>query len=65
MDSESIRPLEEQAERNLQDAVTNAQTGAIVIRNWDTVLSELRGMYEENGFGRDLKKIMMMSVRES
>lgn len=65
MDSESIEPREQLADKNLQDAVSSAQTGAVVLRNWDRVMSELRGTYEENGFGRDLKKIMMMSVRGS
>jgi len=53
------------ADQNLESAITGAQSSATALRNWDSVLRELRGMYEENGFGRDLKRIMMMTVKES
>lgn len=55
----------QRAEEHLESAVTSAQSGAIVLRNWASVMSEFRGLYEENGFGRDLKKIMKMSVRDA
>lgn len=53
------------ADQNLESAITGAQSSATALRNWDSVLQELRGMYEQNGFGRDLKRIMMMTVKES
>ena len=55
----------QRADENLASAETGAQRSATVLRNWDSVLQELRGRYEENGFGRDLKRIMMMTARES
>lgn len=62
-DNSPVTP--ERAEENLESAVTGAQRSAAALRNWDSALRELRGMYEENGFGRDLKRIMMMTARES
>ena len=61
--AESKPATPERAEENLESAVTGAQSSANALRDWDSVLRELRGMYAENGFGRDLKRIMMMSVR--
>ncbi|AYB70152.1 hypothetical protein SEA_ONEIAGILLIAN_42 [Microbacterium phage OneinaGillian] len=62
MESEEV---EQRADQNLETSVSKARTGAMAVQRWNTVLHEFRGMYEENGFGRDLKKIMMMSTRES
>ncbi|UVT31311.1 hypothetical protein SEA_MARCIE_47 [Microbacterium phage Marcie] len=62
MESEEV---EQRADQNLETSVSKARTGAIAVQRWDAVLDEFRAMYEENGFGRDLKKIMMMSTRES
>ncbi|QUE25338.1 hypothetical protein SEA_FIZZLES_43 [Microbacterium phage Fizzles] len=63
MSAEDITP--EVAEEKLQDAISRARTGAVAVRNWESVLRQFRDMYEENGFGRDMKKIMMMPARES
>ncbi|QNJ55541.1 hypothetical protein SEA_PHINKY_49 [Microbacterium phage Phinky] len=67
MSSEDSTPVEdgERADQNLEAAIVRARTGAVAVRNWQSVLSEFKGMYEENGFGRDLKKIFMQSVRET
>ncbi len=56
---------EQRADEELDDAISRARTGAVAVQRWQTVLREFRDMYEENGFGRDLKKIMMQSARES
>lgn len=64
MESDAVE-IEERADQNLETSVSRARTGAVAVQRWTAVLNEFRGMYEENGFGRDLKKIMMMSARES
>lgn len=56
---------EQRADEKLEAAISRARTGAVTVQRWQAALDEFRGMYEENGFGRDLKKIMMMSTRES
>jgi hypothetical protein len=62
-DTSSVSP--QKADEILEAAATGAQSSALALRNWDMALRELRGMYEENGFGRSLKQIMKMSVRET
>ncbi|AWN03558.1 hypothetical protein SEA_MASHLEY_41 [Microbacterium phage Mashley] len=65
MSTEDPERAEQRAEKNLEAAITRARTGAVAVRNWQSVLSEFKGMYEENGFGRDVKLIFMQTVRES
>lgn len=65
MSSEDPTGADQRADENLETAIRRARTGAVAVRNWQSVLSEFKGMYEENGFGRDVKLIFMQTVRES
>ncbi|UDL15416.1 hypothetical protein SEA_PEPE25_41 [Microbacterium phage Pepe25] len=64
MSTEDPERAEQRADENLEAAITRARTGAVVVRNWQSVLSEFKGMYEENGFGRDVKVLFMQPARE-
>ncbi len=57
--------IEQLADEKLEAAVTSARDSAAAVRNWNTVLREFRGMYEQNGFGQNMKRIMMMPVKET